>query len=137
VIEGILSFSYVENRGAGFGILQGGRWFFVIITILTLAAIVYYYIKMPKIKPYNYIRAGLVIVAAGATGNGIDRLFNGFVVDFLHLRFINFPVFNIADIYVSVGAVFLAVVALFFIKEQDSKAVKTDSESSEDLDGNS
>ena len=125
VIPGILSFTYLENRGAGFGILQGARWFFVAVTIVTLIAIAYYYIKLPQKKPFNYIRVGLVIIAAGAIGNGIDRLLNGFVVDFIHLRFINFPVFNIADIYVTVGAVLLAVLALFFVKEHDLDEMKT------------
>ena len=141
VIPGILSFTYLENRGAGFGILQGARWFFVAVTIVTLIAIAYYYIKLPKKKPFNYVRLGLVIVAAGAIGNGIDRLLNGFVVDFLHLRFINFPVFNIADIYVSVGAILLALLALFFIKEDDlcdmkvnKKDLGSDSDSSADSD---
>ena len=124
VIPGILSFTYLENRGAGFGILQGARWFFVAVTIATLIAIAYYYIKLPKKKPFNYVRIGLVIIAAGAIGNGIDRLLNGFVVDFLHLRFINFPVFNIADIYVTIGAVLLAVLALFFVKESDLNEMK-------------
>lgn len=130
VIPGILSFTYLENRGAGFGILQGARWFFIAVTIATLIAIAYYYMKMPKKKPFNYIRAGLVTVAAGAIGNGIDRLLNGFVVDFIHLRFINFPVFNIADIYVTVGAVFLAVLALFFVKEHDLHEMKINKKSS-------
>ena len=130
VIPGILSFTYLENRGAGFGILQGARWFFIAVTIATLIAIAYYYIKLPKKKPFNVVRAGLVIIAAGAIGNGIDRLLNGFVVDFLHLRFINFPVFNIADIYVTVGAVLLAVLALFFVKEEDLKEMKSKKKSS-------
>jgi signal peptidase II len=121
VIDGIFSFTYVENRGAGFGILQGARWFFVVATASVLVGIVYYYVKLPKRRPYNYIRAGLVVLAAGAAGNGIDRLINGFVVDFFHTTFINFPVFNVADIYVTVSAVFLAITILIFVKGEDIK----------------
>ncbi|MCL2873920.1 MAG: signal peptidase II [Defluviitaleaceae bacterium] len=119
VIPGILSFTYLENSGAGFGILQGARWFFIVFTVVVLIGIVWYYIKLPQKRPYNYVRAGLVILASGAVGNGIDRLLNGFVIDFLHVRFINFPIFNIADIYVSIATFMLAIIMLFFIKEDD------------------
>jgi len=121
VWPGVLSFTYLENRGAAFGLFQGARWFFIVVTAVTLVGIVYYYIKLPQKKSYNFVRAGLVILAAGAVGNGIDRLLHGFVVDFLHLRFIDFPVFNVADIYVTISAIMLAVLALFFVKEDDLK----------------
>ncbi len=128
VIEGILSLTFVENQGAAFGILQGYRWLFVFLTVVIICFISYYYIKMPKSRPYLWIRVSLVLISAGAIGNCIDRLFRKYVVDFLQFDFIRFPVFNIADIFVVVGTILLAVVMLFFIKEEDntgSKALKT------------
>ncbi|MDR2940454.1 MAG: signal peptidase II [Clostridiales bacterium] len=120
LIEGVFNFTFVENRGAAFGLLQGARWFFVISTIIIVSIIIYYYIKMPKTKTYNLARWCLVLILSGAAGNFIDRLLNGYVIDFLHatfIKFMNFPVFNLADTYVVVGALLLAVLVLFFIKE--------------------
>lgn len=118
VIDGILDFSFVENRGAAFGILSGRRWFFVVLTAIIAIAIIWAFIKVPKNKIYNLLRVSLILVLAGAIGNLIDRIFNGYVVDFLEVTFISWPVFNIADIYVVVGTIMLAVILIFFIKEE-------------------
>lgn len=118
VIDGILDFSFVENRGAAFGILSGRRWFFVVLTAIIAIAIIWAFIRVPKNKIYNLLRVSLILVLAGAIGNLIDRMFNGYVVDFLEVTFISWPVFNIADIYVVVGTIMLAVILIFFIKEE-------------------
>lgn len=117
IIDGVFNLTYVENRGAAFGILQDARWFFVILTIIVLSVIIYYFHVMPKNKVYNWLRVALVLISSGAVGNFIDRLFNGFVVDFLHFSLIDFPVFNIADIFVVVGTCLLSVLLLFFVKD--------------------
>ncbi len=122
LIKGVFSLTFVENRGAAFGILQGARWFFVILTLIVLAGLVYYYVKLPKTKVYGYVRGALVLICAGAIGNFIDRFFNGYVIDFLHATFIEFPVFNMADIYVVVGTALLFFLLLFFIKDEKEKS---------------
>ena len=121
VINGVFSLTYVENVGAAFGILQGARWFFIVITVAVMAGIIYYYVKLPKTKAYNKARFTLILITAGALGNFIDRLRIGFVVDFFHARFIDFPVFNIADSYVVIGVFIFAVLYLFVYRENKTE----------------
>ena len=95
IIPGILSFTYVRNEGAAFGILQGARIFFIIITILVLLGAIYYIVKM---KPQSLLEKwALFFISGGAIGNFIDRAAFGFVRDFMMTEFIDFTVFNIAD----------------------------------------
>ena len=118
VIPGLLDLTFVENRGAAFGMLTGQRWFFVLLTAVVVAVIVRAYYKMPKTREYMWLRFSLVFVLAGAVGNMIDRLFRGYVVDFLEVTFISFPVFNIADIYVVAGTIVTAFIVMFVIKDE-------------------
>lgn len=123
VINGIFHLTYVENRGAAFGMLQNGRIFFISITVLMLVAAVYF---APRIfGKSRVLDFGAVFVLAGALGNLIDRIFRGFVVDMLDFCLIDFPVFNIADIFVCIGAFLICVYILFFDgsskKESDLK----------------
>ncbi|HIT73494.1 signal peptidase II [Tyzzerella sp. An114] len=117
-IKGFMDFTFVENRGAAFGILEGQRWFFVVATIVISVAIIYAFVKMPKKKEYKYMKLALVLILAGAFGNVIDRLFRGYVVDFFEFTFIDWPVFNVADIYVVVGTIIFAFLILFVIKDE-------------------
>ncbi len=113
-IKNILSFTYVENRGAAFGILQDGRWFFIIVTVIALSGLTYYIRKhTDKGKLFNL---SVSLIYAGAIGNFIDRLFKGYVVDMIHATFIDFPVFNFADCLIVVGVILLYVYILFFDK---------------------
>ena len=84
-----------------------------------LTVIVYMLIKIPRNKHYFALEFLLVLVASGAVGNLIDRISLGYVVDFFYFKLIDFPIFNVADIYVSVSCIFLAVLLIFFYKEQD------------------
>lgn len=106
LIDGFFSLTYVENRGAAFGSMQGARWFFVIITVAIVVAAIIYYKRLEKNKQNILLRAAILLVASGAIGNLIDRVFRGYVVDFLDFYIFgyNFPVFNFADICVVVGA---------------------------------
>ncbi|MBQ3115370.1 MAG: signal peptidase II [Clostridia bacterium] len=115
VIKNVLHLTYVENTGAAFGMYKGGRWFFIITTVLILCGIVFMLIKY---KPQQkLVKVSSALVMAGAVGNLIDRIYNGFVVDFIDFRVINYPVFNIADCCVVVGAVLFAVWVIFFEKK--------------------
>ncbi|MDR1560112.1 MAG: signal peptidase II [Clostridiales bacterium] len=117
IIEGVFSLTYVENQGAAFGLLQGARWFFVVITIAIMVGIVYFYRTLPKEKAYGKARFALLLIVSGALGNFIDRFRRGYVVDFFHARFIDFPVFNIADSCVVVGTILFAILYIFVYKE--------------------
>ena len=119
LIPGVFQLHYLENRGAAFGMLQGQRFFFVVIAILVLAAITYIYFKLPWQKHFHHLRAVGIFVAAGAVGNLIDRVSLGYVVDFFYFELINFPIFNVADIYVTCATFVLAFLILFYYKEEE------------------
>jgi signal peptidase II len=119
VIDGILDFTLVRNFGAAWGMLSGARWFFVTVTIIVLGYVVYVFPKLPKTKAGAWAKVGVTLLSAGAVGNLFDRLLNegGYVVDFFRVRFIDFPVFNMADIYVVSGAFLLSFLMLFFLND--------------------
>ena len=119
VIPNVFELLYLENRGAAFGILQGQKNLFVVLTIVTLAALIYLYIRIPKEKRYFYMHLLLVLLIPGAVGNFIDRCMNDYVIDFFYFKLIHFPVFNMADIYVSVATVLLIALFCFYYKEED------------------
>jgi len=119
IINGIFSLRYLENRGAAFGILQGQKPFLVILTIIILALVVILYARIPLTKRFWPMRAALVLLVAGAMGNLIDRIRQQFVIDFFFIEAINFPVFNVADIFVVVACLLLIVLLLFIYKEEE------------------
>ena len=100
--DGVFQFTYVENRGAAWGMLQGQRWLFFVITVLTTAFIVWYILYEKQMRVLTGV--ALSLIAGGGIGNLIDRMATGAVVDFFHFSLIDFPVFNVADICVCVGA---------------------------------
>lgn len=113
LIPGVLELHYLENRGAAFGALQGGKIFFVIITIIALAFMAYVIMKMPAGKKYTPLHIMSGVLIAGAIGNFIDRLRLDYVVDFIYFSLIDFPIFNVADMYLSVTCVLLMILILF------------------------
>ena len=119
IIHNVLEIYYVENRGAAFGIMQNKQWFFLIITLAVLVGLLWISGKIPEEKHFIPLKACLYFVGAGAVGNMIDRVFRKYVVDFIYFSLINFPVFNVADIYVSVGMVILALLIFFYYKDED------------------
>lgn len=119
LIDGVFEFHYLENRGAAFGMLQDQKLFFIFIAIIILAAICYVIVKMPYQKMYTKLNICLIFIAGGAIGNLIDRVRYDYVVDFLYFSLINFPVFNVADIYVTLASIFLVILLLFVYKESE------------------
>ena len=110
-IKYIMDFVYVENRGAAFGIMQDTRWFLIALTLVVLAVLLVYVIKTKNKTPLLLSASSLIF--AGGIGNLIDRIAFGYVTDFLHFLFIDFPCFNIADICVCIGAVLMIIYILF------------------------
>ena len=119
LIQGVFELRYLENRGAAFGLLQNQRTFFIILTIIFLAAMVYVYMRIPSDKKYLPLRLLVIIVSAGAFGNFYDRLTLTYVRDFLYFSLIDVPIFNVADIYVTCSAVAFFIMIVFVYKEDD------------------
>lgn len=119
ILKNIFELTYVENRGAAFGMLVNQRLFFIITGLLIFAVVIYMYIKIPKTKKYLPLRICGVLIFAGALGNLIDRVRLGYVVDFFYFVPIDFPVFNVADIFITVSFAALIILILFVYKEED------------------
>lgn len=119
LIDGVLEFNYLENKGAAFGMLQNQKIFFVLVALVFLAIIIFVLIKTPQDKKYNILHIILVAIGAGAIGNMIDRLRLDYVIDFIYFSLIDFPIFNVADIYVTVSTVLLIILILFIYDDND------------------
>ncbi len=117
VLNKWLHFTYVENSGAAWGIFQQGTIILVFLTLVICFGIIYYLIKFND-TINNYVKIPLIFILAGAIGNLIDRIRLGYVIDFIFSPLgglYDFPVFNFADIYVSLAAIFL-IIYMFFIE---------------------
>lgn len=119
LIPGFFSLFYIQNKGAAWGIFEGKMIFFYIITVLVVGYLVYTFHKYPiKSKLVGY---SFSLILAGAIGNFIDRLLNGFVVDMFRLDFINFPIFNVADVCLTIGVALMIIHVLFFEENEERK----------------
>lgn len=119
LIPGVFQLYYVENRGAAFGILQNRQWIFLIISAIVLVVLLWILPKIPEERHFLPLSICLCFIGAGAVGNMIDRIFRGYVVDFLYFKWIDFPVFNVADIYVTTASFVLVFLIIFRYKETD------------------
>ncbi len=131
LIPGVLGFTYVENEGAAFGILQGQRWLFLIFTGVVMAAILML-LLFGKFRSYRMFNISATLIVAGGIGNFIDRLIHGYVVDFIQVQFFEFPVFNVADCFVVIGSLLLLVFFFFFYDEKKPLAAQNAEESHAD-----
>ena len=101
----LFKLDFVKNYGAAFNIFSGSRIFLSIISIIFSIIIINLIIRIKSSKLLDLF--GYIIILSGTIGNGIDRIFKGYVVDFINLNIINFPVFNIADIYINIGFILI------------------------------
>lgn len=133
LIRDVFHFTYVENRGAAFGMLANHRWVFLVFSTLAIVALGIYLFRgvsyfSDKREDGTYPPLALLggialsLIVTGGIGNMIDRLALGYVVDFLDFTLINFPVFNVADSYVTVGAVLLALHLLLPLLQKKKRA---------------
>ena len=112
-IPKVVSLTYLKNSGAAFSMLENQQWFFTIITLIAMgAAFVYLY---RHIEGSIWLLLGLTLIISGGIGNFIDRLRQGFVVDMFHLDFMNFAIFNVADIYLSIG---VGLLLIYLLREE-------------------
>lgn len=121
LISGVFELQYLENRGAAFGVMQNKQMFFIMITCIIMAAILYFYGRIPHDKKYFLVKMCMILLCAGAIGNLIDRAMNNYVVDFLYFSLIDFPIFNVADCYVVIACFLFAFLILFYYKDEDLK----------------
>ncbi len=117
--DGVFELRYLENRGAAFGLMQGQRAFFLVIGIVVFVAVLLLFRYLSPERRYWPLRLIAVFILAGAWGNMIDRMVNGYVVDFFYFKLIDFPIFNVADIYVTVGTAVLILLVLFYYKDEE------------------
>lgn len=128
VIKGFFDLTYVENRGAAWGVLSGRISILVIITVILIPVFVFCMLRIyknkelldsSKLKSVSLLHFDLILLLSGAVGNFIDRIIKGYVVDFFQFTFFDFPVFNVADCYITIGAVFFIVIYMFLLKDDD------------------
>lgn len=131
LLPGILELTCVQNRGAAFGILQNARFFFVIITAVALFAIGYVLARLPSDRRYRPIHICLCFVAAGAVGNLIDRVLLSYVRDFIYFSLIDFPVFNVADMYITCATFAMLFLCLFYYRDDADFAFLTGKDKTE------
>lgn len=121
IIDGVFQLKLLPggNDGGAWGILGGHMWLLITISVIASIAISIIYIRLPRTKKFTLLRVCLIFILAGAIGNMIDRICYGSVVDFFDFYLINFPIFNVADIFASVATVGLMFLLLFYYKEED------------------
>ena len=131
LIKGWLELTYVENRGAAFGILQNQRILLLSLTFILLIVCGVALVKLKPVKkniPYHVL---IILVIAGGIGNMIDRIMLGYVVDFVYFSIIDFPVFNVADCYITGAEIFLILFFLSDLFKNSKEESKTDGETNE------
>ena len=145
IIKDVFELKYLENTSAAFGIdpisilqnifhfeifeqnpdiyLHFRMGFFYILTIIMIAVFVWVFLKIPNVKRMLYLDLTFLFLSAGAIGNLIDRITQQYVVDFLYFKLIDFPIFNVADIYVTCSAIALLILGLFYYKDEDIELI--------------
>ena len=117
--DGVLEFRYHENTGAAWGMLKEQQVLFYILTIIFCIVVlveIYRLRRDIRYMPFNYT---LILVLAGALGNFIDRVLNQFVVDFIYVKLIDFPIFNLADCYITISVVILVLLMFFYYSDEE------------------
>ncbi|MCL1843903.1 MAG: signal peptidase II [Defluviitaleaceae bacterium] len=121
LVRGLLGLTYVRNHGAFFGFLRNFRFARELLTVLKvviLGVLLWYYHRLPLEKKIWFVRVPIILIVAGGVGNLYDRFRLGYVRDMLDFIFWqNFAIFNLADVYVTIGAFSLAFVVLFVVKD--------------------
>lgn len=145
IIDGVFELRYLENQSAAFGFdivsffqkifkikyftenpeafLTAKMVIFSIVTIAVVILLMIFYSRVPQTKRFLGINLILIFFVAGAIGNLIDRIVNNYVVDFFYFKLINFPIFNVADIYVTVAAFAFIILVIFYYKEEDFEMI--------------
>lgn len=119
LIPGVFELRYLENRGAAFGMLQGQQIFFFAVAAAVFILVLYALCRMPFTKRYLPLGICMVLLLSGALGNMADRVSQQYVVDFFYFCLIDFPIFNLADCYVTVAAFLMVLLTLWYYKDEE------------------
>ena len=119
VIENVFEIHYIRNPGTAWGLLANKQLLFTICTVIIFVVGIAIYIRCARLSKYGDVRALIILILAGGMGNFIDRIRYQYVIDFLYFKLIHFPVFNVADCYVTVGFILLLLLIFFKYKEED------------------
>lgn len=129
IIDDVFEFNFLDggNSGAAWGILSGQTTFFIVITCFVCLLIVFFLLRLEKLinsnfgKKYKlmFLQLVFIMLMAGAIGNLIDRITNGYVVDFIYFKLIDFPIFNVADCYITCSAFLLVVFCVFWVSDEE------------------
>ena len=123
MIQNVFQLEYLENRGAAFGLFQNKRIFFYLSVVIICILIAWFYSRVPMTRRFLPLRICAVLLIAGAFGNFIDRVRLNYVIDFFYFKLIDFPIFNVADIYVTVSAFLIILLICFYYKEDDIERI--------------
>lgn len=119
IIDRVLEFSYLENRGAAFSSFMGKQTFLIGLTTLVILLLLWKYLTLPEGNRFVPMRLCVLFILSGAVGNLIDRASRNYVVDFIYFVPINFPKFNVADMYITVGVALLALFLFFYYTDEE------------------
>ena len=117
LMKDIFELHYLENRGAAFGMFRNMQWVFILFALAMILGIILFALFGPAENQNAVVRFLFALFTAGAAGNLVDRLLRGYVVDFFYFALIDFPIFNVADIYLTVSCVLIMLYVIFCTKE--------------------
>ncbi len=123
IISRVLEFSYLENTGAAFSSFAGKQTLLICLTTVVTLLLLWKYLTLPDGKRFVPMRLCMLLILSGAVGNLIDRVSRNYVVDFIYFVPIDFPKFNVADIYITVGVAVLAFLLFFRYSDEDMEAL--------------
>lgn len=124
ILDGVLSLTFVKNTGAAWGIFKNHTEILSIFSFVFSGIFFFLYTKLPETRRFKPLRIISIFVIAGAIGNGYDRLFFKYVTDFISFDLIHFPVFNVADCYITVCMILMVILILFYYKDEDFDFLK-------------
>lgn len=125
IIRRVLEFSYLENTGAAFSSFMGRQALLIGLTTVVILLLLWKYLTLPGEKRFVPMRLCMLLIISGAVGNLVDRVRNKYVVDFIYFVPINFPKFNVADIYITVGVALLAILLFFYYEDAELETLMT------------
>lgn len=119
IIDGVFEIHYIQNRGAAWGMFENQQLLFLCSTIIACIICIVFYVKATRADKLKMLRFTLILVLSGGIGNCVDRIRFQYVIDFIYVKLIDFPVFNIADCYVTIGFFIIVILILFVYKDDD------------------
>ena len=119
ILQSVLEFSYLENTGAAFSSFEGRKAFLITLTVVVILLVAWKLFKLPATRRFTPMRLCMLFILSGAGGNLLDRLVRHYVVDFIYFVPINFPKFNVADVYITCGVALLALLLFFYYTEEE------------------